>query len=290
LDATATLGERGSAQVTPSRPQTVIEPTRGWASLRLGEFVVFRELFFFLIWRDIKIRYRQTALGVGWVILQPLILMAVLSLFFGVLVKVPSEGVPYPIFVFAGLLPWYFFSQSLGAASGSLVANEELVSKIYLPRLLLPIASATGFLLDFVVSMVLVFTMMGIYGYWPSTTILLLPLLTALCLVTSLAVGIVLSALNVRYRDVQAGVPLLLQIWLFASPVVYPISLVPEHLQPLYGLNPMATVIGGFRWALVGAPGPSLTMVLASAAVVACLLVAGTAYFRRTERTFADVI
>jgi lipopolysaccharide transport system permease protein len=290
LDATATLGERGPAQVTPSRPPTVIEPTRGWASLRLGEFVAFRELFFFLIWRDIKIRYRQTALGVGWVVLQPLILMAVLSLFFGAIVKIPSEGVPYPIFVFAALLPWYFFSQSLGAASASLVGNEALVSKIYLPRLLLPIASATGFLLDFVVSMVLVFMMMGIYGYWPSATTLLLPLLTVLCLVTSLAVGIVLSAMNVRYRDVGAGLPLLLQIWLFASPVVYPISLVPEHLQPLYGLNPMATVIGGFRWALVGAPGPTLTMVLASTAVVACLLVAGTAYFRRTERTFADVI
>jgi lipopolysaccharide transport system permease protein len=268
----------------------VIEPTKGWASLRLNEFVAFRELFFFLIWRDVKIRYRQTALGLGWVILQPLVLVGVLSLFFGLVVKIPSEGVPYPIFVFSGMLPWFLFSQSMGAASGALVANEALVSKIYMPRLLLPIAAAAGFLLDFTVSMVLVFILGALYGYFPSAAVLVLPLLTAFTLLTSISVGIALSAMNVRYRDVQAGLPLVLQIWLFASPVTYPVSLVPAGLQPLYGLNPMATVISAFRWAIVGSPGPSWAMVAVSIASVFVLLVAGIAYFRRTERTFADVI
>ena len=273
-----------------SRPRTVIEPTSGWASLRLREFFTFRELFFFLVWRDVKIRYRQTALGVGWVILQPLVLMSVLTLFFGVVVKVPSEGVPYPIFVFSALVPWYFFSQAVGMASASLVSNEALVSKIYLPRLLLPTSAATGFLLDFVVGLLMLTVMLVLYGYLPTAEMLLLPAFTLLCLVTCFAISIILSALNVRYRDVQAGLPLLLQLWLFASPVAYPISLIPANLLPLYGLNPMATVIGGFRWALVGTPGPPVTMVLVSIATVTCALVVGVAYFRHTERTFADVI
>jgi lipopolysaccharide transport system permease protein len=289
LEATATT-ERGPAQAAPSRPRIVIEPTTGWASLRLNEFLAFRELFFFLIWRDVKIRYRQTALGVGWVILQPLILVGVLALFFGLVVKTPSEGVPYPVFVFAGMLPWFLFSQSMGAAAGALVANEALVSKIYMPRLLLPIAAAGGYLLDFTVSMVLVFVLGALYGYFPSFAVLTLPLLTLFTLATSLAVGIILCAMNVRYRDVQAGLPLLLQIWLFASPVIYPVSAIPAGLQPLYGLNPMATVISGFRWAIVGTPGPSPAMVGVSIVSVLALLVVGIAYFRRTERTFADVI
>jgi lipopolysaccharide transport system permease protein len=268
----------------------VIEPTRGWASLRINEFFAFRELFLFLVWRDIKIRYRQTALGIGWVIMQPLILVSVLTLFFGLVVKVPSEGVPYPIFVFSGMLPWFFFSQSLGAAAGGLVANEALVSKIYMPRLLLPIAAASGFLLDFCVSMVLLLAMMLLYGYYPTPAILTIPVLTLFCLMTSFAVGIAMSALNVRYRDVQAGLPLLIQVWMFASPVAYPISLIPHNLQPLYALNPMATVIGGFRWAFVGTPAPSLPMAAVSFAVVSVLLAVGVAYFRYTERTFADVI
>ena len=268
----------------------MIEPTKGWASLRLHEFVAFRELFFFLIWRDIKIRYRQTALGVGWVILQPLVLVAVIALFFGLVIKVPSEGVPYPVFVFSGMLPWFLFSQSMGAAAASLVANEALVSKIYMPRLLLPIAAAAGYLLDFTVSIVLVFVMGALYGYFPTAAALVLPLLTLFTLATALAVGISLAAMNVRYRDVQAGLPLVLQIWLFASPVIYSVSSIPAGLQPLYGLNPMATVISGFRWAIVGTTGPSPAMVAASVFSVGVLLVVGVAYFRRTERTFADVI
>jgi lipopolysaccharide transport system permease protein len=284
------MTEHGPAGLVRPGPRTVIEPTTGWASLRLHEFLSFRELFFFLAWRDIKVRYRQTALGVGWVILQPLILMSVLTLFFGVVVHVSSDDVPYPVFVFAGLLPWFLFSQSLGGASSSLVANEALISKIYMPRLLLPIAAASGFLLDFAVSLVLVFVMMALYGYAPTWTVLLVPVLTLFCLAVSLSFGISLSAMNVRYRDVQAGLPLLLQIWLFASPVAYPISYIPENLQPLYGLNPMANVISGFRWALVGAPGPPPEMVAVSVAVVLAVGLIGIAYFRRTERTVADVI
>jgi lipopolysaccharide transport system permease protein len=283
------MTERAAA-APASRPRTVIQPTSGWASLRLQELLGFRELFFFLIWRDVKVRYRQTTLGIGWVILQPLILMSILTIFFGLVVKVPSEGVPYPIFVFAALVPWYFFSQAVGMSTGSLVSNEALVSKIYLPRLLLPTAAVAGFLLDLTVGLLLLFVMMGLYGYFPSAEILMLPAYTLLCFATCLATSIALSALNVRYRDVQAGLPLLMQIWLFASPVAYPLSLIPHNLQPLYGLNPMATVLSGFRWALVGTPAPPLTMALVSLTVVACALVAGVAYFRRTERTFADVI
>jgi lipopolysaccharide transport system permease protein len=284
------MPERGPAPVAPARPRTVIEPTRGWASLRIHEFFDFRELFLFLIWRDIKIRYRQTALGAVWVILQPLALVLVLTLFFGVIVKIPSEGVPYPVFVFSALLPWFFFSQSMSAAAMSLVGNEALVSKIYMPRLIVPIAAATGFLLDFMVGMGLVFAVGALYGYYPSAATLALPALTLFCLFTSLSLGIAFSAMNVRYRDVQAGLPLLLQVWMFASPVAYPISLIPDQWQALYGLNPMATVIGGFRWAIVGTPAPTPTMILVSVVAVACTMVAGIAYFRRTERTFADVI
>jgi lipopolysaccharide transport system permease protein len=198
--------------------------------------------------------------------------------------------VPYPVFVFAGLTPWFLFSQSLGAASASLVANEALVSKIYMPRLLLPIAAAAGFLLDFAVSLFLLFVMMALYGYFPSPATLLLPLFAVACLATTIAAGTLLSAANVRYRDVQAGLPLLLQIWLFASPVIYTVDAIPSNLQPLYGLNPMASVIGGFRWALVDTPAPSLGMMLTSLCTILVLFVAGIAYFRRTERTFADVI
>jgi homopolymeric O-antigen transport system permease protein len=288
--STHSASERLAHPAGPSRRRTVIKPTSGWAALRVREIWSFRELLYFLIWRDLKVRYRQTAFGVAWVLLQPLVLMVVIALFFGVVVDVPSEGKPYPVFVFTALLPWTLFSQSFMASSTSLLVNSNLISKIYFPRLLLPLAAAGSFLIDFLVGMVLLVVMMFIYGAEPTLAVVLLPVFTILCLVTALAAGTLLSATNVRYRDVQSAVPLLIQVWLFASPVAYPITLIPEGLRVLYGLNPMATVIGGFRWALLGTPAPSPGMVAVSVATALILFVIGVAYFRRTERTFADVI
>ena len=273
-----------------SRRRTVIKPSSGWAALRIHEIWSFRDLLYFLVWRDLKVRYRQTAFGVAWVLLQPLVMMVVIAVFFGLVIDVPSEGVPYPVFVFTALLPWTLFSQSLMGASQSLLTNANLISKIYFPRLLLPLAAAGSFLLDFAVAMLLLGVMMVIYGSEPTWAVVLLPLFTVLALITSLAVGTLLAATNVRYRDVQSGVPLLIQVWLFASPVAYPITLIPEDLRILYGLNPMATVIGGFRWALLGTPAPPVGMVAVSVVTAILLFIGGVAYFRRTERTFADVI
>jgi lipopolysaccharide transport system permease protein len=273
-----------------SRRRTLIKPNSGWAALRMHEIWSFRELMYFLVWRDLKVRYRQTAFGVAWVLLQPLVMMVVIAVFFGLVIDVPSEGVPYPVYVFTALLPWTLFSQSLMGSSQSLLANSNLISKIYFPRLLLPLAAAGSFLLDFAVAMVLLVVMMVIYGAEPTWAVVLLPLFTLLALLTALAVGTLLAATNVRYRDVQSAVPLMIQVWLFASPVAYPITLIPENLRTLYGLNPMATVIGGFRWALLGTPAPSPAMAAVSVVAASSLFVVGIAYFRRTERTFADVI
>lgn len=273
-----------------SRPRTVIKPSSGWAALRIHEIWSFRELMYFLVWRDLKVRYRQTALGVVWVLLQPLVMMVVIAVFFGIVIDVPSDGVPYPIFVFAALLPWTFFSQSLMGASMSLLTNANLIAKIYFPRLLLPLAGAGSYLLDFVVAMFLLAVMMLIYSAEPTSAIVLLPLLTVLALVTALGVGTLLAAVNVRYRDVQSGVPLLMQVWLFASPIAYSFTLIPENLQTLYGINPMATVVTGFRWGLLGTPAPPPAMVAVSFVVAILLFIVGVAYFRRTERSFADLI
>jgi lipopolysaccharide transport system permease protein len=273
-----------------SRPLTVIKPSGGWAALRIHEIWSFRELMYFLVWRDLKVRYRQTALGVLWVLLQPLVMMIVIAVFFGLVIDVPSDGVPYPIFVLTALLPWTFFSQSVMAGSQSLVMNATLIAKIYFPRLLLPLAGAGSYLLDFAVAMVLLVVMMFIYSAEPTWAIVLLPLLATLALVTALGVGTLLAAVNVRYRDVASGVPPLLQVWLFASPIAYSFTLIPENLQTLYGLNPMASVVTGFRWALLGTPAPPAGMVALSVVVAVGLFVLGVAYFRRTERSFADVI
>jgi lipopolysaccharide transport system permease protein len=269
----------------------VIEPTRGWRALQLREIWSYRELIGFLVWRDLTIRYRQTALGIVWVILQPLALATVITLFFGLVIKAPSGGVPYPLFVFSALMPWTLFNQSLNASSTSLIAGASLVSKIYFPRLIMPMAAAGSYLLDLVVGLTFLAAMMAFYGYAPSAAVLLLPLFILLALTTALGTGIFLAALNVRYRDVQSGVPLLTQLWFFASPIAYPLSLIPAGtLRTLYGLNPMATVIQGFRWALIGAEAPLLSATAISVGFALCLLGGGLAYFRRTERTFADVI
>lgn len=272
------------------RPLTVIAPGARWAPLDLRSLWDFRELLYFLVWRDIKVRYKQTALGAGWALLQPFMMMVVFSIFLGKLAGVPSDGKPYPLFVFAGLVPWTFFSQALTGTAASLVGNANLVSKVFFPRVILPVASATSYAVDLVLALALLGGIMAWYGEAPSTGIVWLPALALLALVTALAVGIWLAALNVRYRDIRYTVPFLAQLWLFASPVAYPSSLIPDEWRFLYGLNPMAGVVEGFRWALVGTdtrPGP---MLAASALAAVALLLGGLVYFRRTERTFADVI
>jgi lipopolysaccharide transport system permease protein len=270
--------------------RTVIKPSRGWAGLRLGELWSYRDLIGFLVWRDLKVRYRQTLFGVAWVLLQPLALMAVFSLFLGQFLKVNTGSIPYPVFVFAALVPWTLFSQALTSSSTSLVANAGLLGKIYFPRLLLPVSAVGSYLLDFVISSFLLVGLMLIYGVTPTPRLVVIPLLAVLVVLAALGVGILLSAVNVRYRDVQSGVPLLVQLWLFASPIAYPLTLVPAAYRDIYAINPMVSVLQAFRWATVGSPPPTLSMVAISAGTAALVFTAGLAYFRRTERTFADII
>jgi lipopolysaccharide transport system permease protein len=274
-----------------ARPVTVIEPSRGWLlSLGLKGLPEYHELLYFLTWRDIKVRYRQTILGALWAVLQPVLMMLVFGLFFGRLAGLSSEGKPYPVFAFAALVPWTLFAQALRGAAESIVKSGALVSKVYFPRLIVPLASAGSFVVDFLLTLVVLFGIMAYYGIYPSGRIVWLLPLTVFTLVAALAVGIWLAALNVRYRDIAYVVPFLVQLWLFASPVGYSTTIVPGVWRTLYGLNPMVGIIEGFRWSMVGTtttPGP---IVAVSAAVTLLLLLGGLVYFRRTERTFADVI
>ncbi|HVO80943.1 MAG TPA: ABC transporter permease [Terriglobales bacterium] len=274
----------------PALPHVAIRPPRGWTALELCELWQYHELLFFLIWRDIKVRYKQTALGAAWAVLQPVFTMVVFSLFFGRLAKVPSDGIPYPVFAYCALLPWQLFAYALAESSNSVVANERLISKIYFPRLVIPISAVLAGLVDFAIAFSVLILLMLYYGIVPTWTIATLPLFVLLAILTALAVGLWLSALNVQYRDVRYTVGFLTQIWLFLSPVAYPSSLVPARWRPLYGLNPMAGVVEGFRWALVGkTPAPG-AMLAVSVVVVMLLLVGGLFYFRRMENSFADVI
>jgi homopolymeric O-antigen transport system permease protein len=286
----STVADSLSSTRPAERPSVIIQPTRGWGSLALRDVWRYRELIYFLVWRDLKVRYRQTAFGVAWVVLQPLALMAVFSLFLGELLKVDTGSTPYPVFVFTALVPWTLFSQSLTSSAQSLVTNGSLLGKIYFPRIILPLSAVGSYLLDFSISTILLFGLMLIYGVSLHAGVVLLPLLAILVIVTALGVGVGLSALNVRYRDVQSGIPLLVQLWLFASPIAYPLSLVPEAYRELYAINPMVSVIGGFRWALLGTPAPSLLSILVSMVTATVMLLVGIAYFRRAERTFADLI
>lgn len=270
---------------------TRIEASTGWVALKLGEVWRYRELLFFLTWRDIKIRYKQTLLGALWAILQPVLLMVVFSLFFGRLGKVPSDGVPYPIFSYTGLVPWTLFTYALTQASNSLVGNSQLLTKVYFPRLVLPIASTFAGVVDFALSFLVLIGMMVFYGLWPTwATLPMLPVLVVVCLVASIGVGMWLAALNVRYRDVAYTLPFLTQLWLFATPIAYPSSEIPGQWRVLYGLNPMAGVIDGFRWAMIGTGRPPWGMLALSAVGSLALLLTGLFYFRRTERTFSDVV
>ena len=256
---------------------------------RLDEIWRYRELLFFLVSRDIKVRYKQTLLGAGWAIIQPLMAMVVFTIFFGTLAKVPSDGLPYPVFSLAALVPWTYFASALGAGSVSLGAYQHIISKVYFPRLLIPIAAIMSPLVDFAIAFVILLALMLWYGIVPGAAVVWLPALMLLAVATAAAASLWLSALNVRYRDIRYVVPFCLQLWMFATPVAYPASLVPAKWRALYGLNPMAGVIEGFRWALVGGPPPGL-MTLWSAIAVFAALAGGVVYFRRSEGTFADII
>jgi len=258
-------------------------------SARLREVWQSRELLLFLTWRDIKVRYKQTALGAAWAILQPTLTMAVFTLFLGRLARVPSDGIPYPVFAFCGLLPWQLFVYALTGSANSLVANERLVTKVYFPRAVVPLSAVLAGLVDFLIAFLALLVLMAIYRVAPTPAIWTLPLFVLLALAAATAVGVGLAALNVRFRDVRYALPFLAQFWMIATPIAYPSSLLPEAWRPLYGLNPMAGVVEGFRWALLGAapPGP---MLLVSTLVVVAGLAASLAYFARVERGFADVI
>lgn len=271
-------------------PVTRIERASGWISLDLAEVWRYRELLYFLTWRDVIVRYKQTALGASWAIIQPLMTMVVFSLVFGRLSAIPSDGIPYPLFSFAGLVPWTFFANGLTQSSNSLVGNANLIQKVYFPRLMIPAASVLGGAVDFVLAFVVLLGIMAYYRIAPTINILFLPLFLLLALATALGVGLWLSALNVRFRDVRYVVPFITQFWLFATPIAYPSSLLEQPWRTIYGLNPMVGVVEGVRWALLGtktAPGP---MIAASALAATLLLIGGAYYFRHMEKAFADIV
>ncbi len=267
-----------------------IAPTRGWASLGLREFWQYRGLLYFFAWRDIKVRYKQTVLGAAWAILQPLLTMVVFSFFFGKLARLPSNGIPYPVFSYAALVPWTFFATGMSASANSLVGSANLLRKVYFPRLCIPVAAVLAGLVDFALALVVLLVMMPFYGVVPSANIFWLPVFTLLALASALGVGLWLAAINVQFRDVRYAIPFLTQIWLFVTPVVYPSSLLHEPWRTLYGINPMAGVVEGFRFALLGTATLPVDMVVLSTVVSLFLVVSGAFYFRRTERTFADVV
>jgi homopolymeric O-antigen transport system permease protein len=280
-----------TAQAT--RPGTAattvrIEPPQRWLALHLRETWNYRELLYFFVWRDVKVRYKQTVIGVAWVVLQPLLSMGVFTLFFGRLAKLPSDGLPYPLFYFAALAPWNYFATALSSATNVVVENQRVITRVYFPRLILPLSSVLSGLVDFAIAFVVLIVMVAGYGLRPGAQVLWLPFLLLLAVGTALAVGLWLSALNALYRDVRYVIPFVMQFWLLASPVAYPSSLVPEKWRWLYGLNPMAGVIEGFRWTLTGHGQPPGVLLLASASAVAVLLVGGVMFFQRMEGVVAD--
>ena len=279
------IGHKDFAQASA----VMISPQRGIAALRLGDIWAYRELLYFLAWRDIKVRYKQTMLGVAWAVIQPFFTMVVFSVFFGKLGKMPSEGLPYPIFTFVALLPWQLFAYSMTYSSQSLVAEARLITKVYFPRLIIPISSILAGLVDFVIAFGLLLILMFYYHIIPTLNVVFLPALMLMAVFSALAIGLWLSALNIKYRDVRYTMPFLLQVWLFLSPVAYPSSMIPVKWQWLYGLNPMAGVIEGFRWALLNS-SPPMGTIFVSLCLTAGLFIGGLYYFRSTEKFFADLV
>jgi len=278
---------------TQAAPTIVIQPTRGLASLQLKALWEYRELLGFLVWRDVKVRYKQTALGVAWIILQPLVSMVIFTLLFGVLLNAPSNGAPYPIFAYAGLLPWNYFAGSLTRSSQSLVGSANLITKVYFPRLVIPISGVLGGLVDFAVSSVVLGILMLFYRIAPTANIIWLPFFLLLAMATALGFGLWLAALNVRFRDVNYLTPFLVQIWMYLTPVIYSVTLIPEQYRWLLALNPMTGVVEGFRWALLGGVmqvEPPGALFAVSVVITLVVLVTGAIFFRSTERTFADII
>jgi lipopolysaccharide transport system permease protein len=279
-----------SINATPDLPVHVIAPASGWVPIRLRELWEYRELLYFLVWREVKIRYKQTALGVAWAVIQPLFTMVVFTLIFGRLAGMPSDGYPYPVWVYCALLPWQLFAFALGESSNSVVANQRLISKVYFPRLIMPMSAVCVGLVDFAVSFCVLLGLMAWYQVLPGSGFWTVPFWALLAVSTALGIGLWLSALNVKYRDIRYTLPFLTQVLLFATPIAYPISKVSPAWQPFYALNPMVGVVEGFRWALLGTSGWAGMSVVVSVAVVAALLVSGLFYFRRMERTFADIV
>jgi len=270
--------------------EVIIEPPRRWLLLHARELWQFRELLFFLVWRDIKVRYKQTIIGAAWAVLQPILTMLVFSVIFGNLLKTPSDGIPYPLFSFAALIPWQLFSRALSDSANSLINNQHMVTKIYFPRLFLPAASILSGLLDFSISMLVLFGMMFYYKVEITWAILTLPLFILLAVITALAAGIWLSALNVSYRDVKYVLPFLLQIWLYATPIAYSTKIIPEKWRFIAGLNPMSGVVNGFRWALLGQTSETSTLLSLSIVIIIILFLSGLFYFQYMEQTFADIV
>jgi lipopolysaccharide transport system permease protein len=276
--------------VTADPPVYRIAPAGGWFDLDLREFWYARELIYFFVWRDLKVRYKQTAIGAVWAILQPFLTMVLFSLFFGRLAKLPSNGLPYPVFFYSAILPWTYFASALQNGTAVVVEQQKVITKVYFPRLVLPLSAVISPLLDFAISFVFFLLVIAYYQVRPTLAILLLPLFLALAILTALGVGLWLSALNAIYRDVRYVVPFLVQFWMFASPVAYASSLVPERWRWVYGLNPMAGVIEGFRWALTGRGDPPSVLLAASVAGVVLLVISGVLYFKKMEGVIADVV
>ena len=271
-------------------PLVVITPPRGWRSLGLEELWEYRELLSVLAWRDVSVRYKQSIVGVGWVLVQPLASALLFTVIFGHFARLPSDGLPYPVFAYSALLPWNFFSRAFSDTSNSLVGATHLVTKVYFPRLILPLSRVLGGLVDFAVSLLVLALLMGWYGVRPGWAVLLLPLFLALAGAAALGVGLWLTALHVRYRDVGYVIPFVLQLWMFATPVAYSGAIVPERWRPLYGLNPMVGVVEGFRWALLGTAPPHAAGLAVTAAIELAVLVGGLYYFRRAEQSIADYV
>lgn len=276
--------------ITTSEFVQIIRPRRSWWDIDLREIWAYRELLYFFVWRDIKVRYKQTVIGAAWAILQPFMTMVVFSLFFGKLAKMPSHGLPYPVFYYSALLPWMYFAGALQNATNTIIEHQRVITKVYFPRIILPLAAVLSGLVDFGIAFIILIGMMLFYGIIPTLAVLWLPFLMLLAVATAFGVGLWLSALNAIYRDVRYAVPFLIQFWMFASPVAYPSSLVPERWQWLYGLNPMAGVIEGFRWALTGQGQPPQSLFAVSVLAVFLVLLGGLIYFRRMEGIIADLV